>query len=544
MCVTEVRGAWTRRQLLERGAIGAGLAMAAPLLQACGGGAATAGGGGLGTVVVAAPSTPLSLDVDIANGIESFEAQHSVYDSLTMFPFQPVRDGIAAPDLSTLANVAPSLAEDFTQSKDGRSTSFKLRRGVISAAGNELTTADVQFLFQVLIAKSRGLRGLIAQLGNLDPSKAVVVKDRYSFELRSDAPSPLLLSGLSLVLAGVVDARAVRSFATASDPTAGKFQATRAAGFGPYRLDTLRQGQQAEFSARADYWGKQPQAKHVIMQALPQSNNRLAVLASGDAQIATGLTPVELEQAPRTANHPGNRQLWVAMQCAQAPFDDPDMRLAMQYATDYDAILSAVYRNRATRLYGPLPSTYPDDAGRELNRFEYDPERAKQLIAKAGHDRLTLELAYNSDAPNTREVALQLQAAWRKVGIETQINALTSVQWGTNYVTGAFKHLSMFLDQSNVPDMGYVSQLYFAKGAAANGGRYDNPRVNELTRRSIASMDPAERSEIARELQRLIIEDPAAVWIVQPGVHYGLNDPVRAVGWTTDNGIVYTRIAA
>ena len=226
--MTEVPAGWTRRKLLERGALGAGLVIAGPLLQACGGGTAatTAGrGGALGTVVIAAPSTPLSLDVDIANGAESFEAQHSVYDSLTTFPFLPPRDGVSAPDLSTLQSVAPSLAEDFSQSRDGRTASFKLRRGVISAAGNELTTLDVEFLFQVLIAKSRGLRGLIAQVGNLNPANAVVVKDRYSFELKSDAPSPLLMAGLSLVVAGLVDARAVRPFVSASDPTAGKFQA-------------------------------------------------------------------------------------------------------------------------------------------------------------------------------------------------------------------------------------------------------------------------------------------------------------------------------
>jgi ABC-type transport system substrate-binding protein len=92
--------------------------------------------------------------------------------------------------------------------------------------------------------------------------------------------------------------------------------------------------------------------------------------------------------------------------------------------------------------------------------------------------------------------------------------------------------------------MGYVSQLYFAKGGVANGGLYDNPEVNRLTRRSLASVDPGERSRIAHELQRLIIEDPACVWLAQPGVHYGLADPVRSVGWSTDQGIVYSKIAA
>ncbi len=551
--MVEIRGELTRRKLLQRGALGAGLVAAGPILAACGGGTSTSAGGGgstvggsssLGTVVIAAAATPESLDVDVANGVEAFEAQHNVYESLTQFPLGAVKDGISAPDLGSLANVKPALAEDFSQSKDGKTTSFKLRKGVMSSAGNELTSADIEFLFQALIANSAGLRGLIAQVGNLDPKNAVVVKDKYSFDIVSEAPSPLLLSGLSLVLAGIVDSTVVKPHVSSSDPTANKFLATNAVGFGVYQLDSLVQGQQAQFSARSDYWGKQPQAQQVVMQALPQDNNRLAVLQSGDAQIATGLTPVELEQASRTANNPGNRQLWVAMQCSQEPFNNPDMRLAMQYATDYDSILSAVYRETASRLYGPLPSTYPDYAGEELNKFEYDPEKAKQLIAKAGYSNLTLELNYNSDTPSTREAALQLQASWSKVGIKTQINALPAVQWGSNYVGAEFKHLSMFLDQSNVPDMGYASQLYFAKGGVANGGLYDNPEVNRLTKKSLGSVNPAERSQIARELQQQIIADPACVWIAQPGVHYGLGDPVQSVGWTTDQGIVYSAISA
>jgi peptide/nickel transport system substrate-binding protein len=346
------------------------------------------------------------------------------------------------------------------------------------------------------------------------------------------------------VTASVVDAKAIEPYVSSSDPTGGRYLAAHAAGFGAYRLDSLVRGQHAQFTARSDYWAGRPQARRVVMQALPQDNNRLAVLESGDAQIATALSPVELEGVSHTANNPGNRQLWVAMQCSQEPFDNPDMRLAMQYATDYEAILGAVYRGSATRLYGPLPSTYPDDVGEAINKFDFDPERAKALIAKAGYGELTLELNYNSDAPSTRDVALQLQASWRQVGIETLVNALPATQWGTDYVTGKFKHLSMFLDQSNVPDMGYVSQLYFAKGGVANGGLYDNPEVNRLTRRSLASVDPGERSRIAHELQRLIIEDPACVWLAQPGVHYGLADPVRSVGWSTDQGIVYSKIAA
>jgi peptide/nickel transport system substrate-binding protein len=534
----------TRRQLLGRGAVGAGLLTMAPLLQACGSGSqATSATGKLGTVVIAAPSTPESLDVDVANGVESFEAQHNIYDSLTAFPLEAPKDGIAAPNLSTLANVVPSLAEDFSQSKDGKSTSFKLRKGVISSAGNELTSADVQFLFQVLIANSKGLRGLIAQVGNLEPRKAIVIKDSHSFDIASEAASPLLLAALSLVLASVVDAKAVQSYATSSDPTASKYLTAHAAGYGPYKIDSLVQGQQAQFSARSNYWGGVPQARRVVMQALPQDANRLAVLQSGEAQIATALTPIELQHA-RTANNPGNRQLWVAMQCSKPPFNNPEMRLAMQYATDYDAILSAVYRGSATRLYGPLPSTYPDDIGQEVNKFQHDPEKAKQMIAKAGYSKLTLELNYNSDAPSTREVALQLQASWRAVGIETQINALPATQWATNYTTAKFKHLSMFLDQSNVPDMGYAAQLYFAKGAVANGGLYDNPKVNALTKQSLAAVDPNVRSQIAHELQRLLIQEPACVWIAQPGVHYGLGNPIQSVGWATDQGMIYSKIAA
>lgn len=542
----------TRRRLLERGAVGASLVVAAPLLQACGGDSASgtstaaatgAAGKTIDTVVIAAPSTPPSLNTDLANGTQGFEAQHNVYDSLMTFQVAPPRDGVAAWDISSLDNVRPQLAEAATQSDDGLATQFRLRRGVLSTEGNELTTADVEFFFNVLVANSRGLRGLVAQLGNIDPARDVEIVDRYTFTVSHRAPSPLFLAALSLVLASVPDATAAKPHTSVSDPTASRFLATNAVGFGPYRLDSLRQGQRAEFSARDDYWGGVQSPGRVVMQAVPRSNNRLALLKSGNAQIATGLTPIQLQQAGKTADNPGNRQLYVAFQCRAPPFDDVEVRRAFQYATDYDAILGSVFKDTAQRLYGSLPSTYPDEIGKELNRYEFDPERASSMLSSAGHDKLTVEMIYNSEVAQTEETALQLQAAWRRSGIDAKLTALTSLQWATSFVQGTYRHLAMFLDQANVPDMAYVSNLLYTNQSVANGGHYANAEVDRLTRASISTADAARRTDIAHELQRILIEDPPCLWLAQPGIHYGIADPVSVVGWETDNGIVYSEIA-
>lgn len=540
---------FTRKQLLRSAGAGVlALGASSPLLTSVAsattrrGAMATAASSSLSTVVIAAADTPQTLDSDKSVQLEGWEAVTSIYDVLVQYPFAAVTDHVRPSNITDLEGVRGQLAQDFSLSKDGLTTTFKLRKGVTSSAGNTLSTDDMKFFFQTMVAKATGIRALVTLLGNFDPVKDVTYHDKYTFSIKSKTPTPLLLPGLSLFVSAIFDSKVVKPHVTSQDPTGSAFIANHGAGFGPYTLDSLIPGQQATYSRYSGYYGPKPAAAQIISRAVPDPSNRLGLVEQGVAQIAPGLDPRDLQHASTTANFSGNVMSWVFFNCQMAPFNDVNVRKALSYATNYDQILKTVYLGTAKRLYGPLPDSYPDNICKALNNYDYDPKQAKSYLAKAGKSSgISVNLVYNAAAPLVDQIALLLQASWNAVGIKTTITKLDSATFGTKKQNHQLP-LWLDVDQADVPDMGYTSSIFFLKGGPANYGVYLNPTVDTLTTRSITTVNKAERTSIAHQLQKIVIDDAPWIPIAQPGSHWAIKSPVSAVPWCTNGGLIYGAI--
>jgi peptide/nickel transport system substrate-binding protein len=540
----------TRKDLLRRASGGAVLLGAGSLLAACGSSApsasstaAGANASSLKTVIVAAADTPQTLDSDKSVQLEGWEAVTSLYDTLVQYPYAAIVDHVRPSNISDLEGVRGQLASDFSISRDGKTTTFKLRNGVTSAAGNPLTTDDMKFFFGTMVAKATGIRALVTLLGNFDPKTDVKYIDKSTFSVTSRSPTPLFIPGLSLFVSSIFDSKLVAPHVTAADPTASAFIAKRAAGFGPYTLDTLVPGQQATYTAFDGYYGSKPPAKQIISRAVPNPSNRLSLIEQGAAQIGPGLAPRDLKQARTTANYGGNVMSWVYFNCQMAPFKDVNIRKALSFATPYEEILSTVYLGTAKRLYGPLPDSYPDNIGAQLNKYNHDPAMAKSYLTKAGMGGgINVNLFYNVAAPQVSQIALLLQAAWNAVGIKTTITALDSATFGTKKQNHQLP-LWLDVDQADLPDMGYTSSIFFLKGGPANYGVYLNPTVDALTRKSISTLSKAERTQVGHQIQQIVIDEAPWIFLAQPGSHWAITQPVSVVPWVTNGGLIYSGIS-
>src|SRR5712671_3312038 len=276
-------------------------------------------------------------------------------------------------------DMAPCLAESWTESPDGLVYEFKLREGLRFHNGDPFTAEDVRFSFQ-------RYRGASAKLLH-DRVKAVDIIDSHRIRFVLHAPWPDFLVFYATPATGaawIVPKKYIEKV--------GEDEFRRQpVGLGPYRFSRMTPGVELVLEANEQYWRKKPSIKRVVIKGVPDRTTRLAMLKTGEADI--GYLMVGLEAATVKAD-PKLRLAKVIPPAAwwldfpeqwnpKSPWNDRRVRLAATMAVDKQA-LNEAERLGFSRLTGSIIPSGMEFALR-LEPYPYDPTHAKRLLAEAGY---------------------------------------------------------------------------------------------------------------------------------------------------------------
>jgi peptide/nickel transport system substrate-binding protein len=470
------------------------------------------------TLIIAAPATPQSLDIEFDVSLGSIDSLGCIYDYMLAYDKMPDpsdpdvmrEDTSVRTDRPNNLALRGVLAEKWEVSKDGKRGTFTLREGVRSNWGNLLTAEDVKWTWDRKF-KLNG-QGIFqtAVLGLKSPDQIRVESPNViSFNL--DQVNPLLLKAHCNLANPIYDSKKCKEAGGADDPWARKFLQSDSAGFGPYRIEKVTRGQQAVFTARADYWGGKAFMETVIMREVPTSASRLSLLTGGAVDIAQYLQPREYESLK---NHPSvtydavnsSYMLWLELNAKIAPFDNIKVRQAMNYVIPHADIIKTIYYGLADKLTAPMPYIYPM-AIPNLVRYDYDPVAAKKLLTEAGFPNgFKTTLSYNAGDPVQEPIALLYQSALRKIGVEIELEKLPAGVFYEN-VTKRSKAMIFYLDSPWVPDPGYSMFLYFHQKSFVNYSNYSNSRVSSEIERGLATIDDNVRAKIYRDVQSDVMQE-------------------------------------
>ena len=323
------------------------------------------------TLVIASPATPQSLDSEYDVSLGTFETVAACYDSLVEYEKIPdpgvptaLREDIKDyPDNPGRVNMRGKLAESWEVDPGSQWIRFKLREGVMSNWGNELTAEDVVWTWHRKLGLG-AIGGFFTNTISLRREEQIRAEDKYVVSINLDHPNPLLLKLQPNLYSPIFDSTKCREVGGSDDPWAKEFLKNETAGFGPYRIEQLTRGAQAVFKARDDYYGGKAAMETVIMREVPTSANRAQLLQGGAVDIAQYLQPLELVQL---ANAPGvtvetipaTFMLWIELNAKIPPFDNIDVRRAMNFAFPQEQVISTVFQNLASPLTGCMPDIYP-----------------------------------------------------------------------------------------------------------------------------------------------------------------------------------------
>jgi peptide/nickel transport system substrate-binding protein len=501
------------------------------VVAACGGSGANktdSGGapvrkGSDGTLVVVSPVGVPSLDGQNLGSSSQQEVLVNVGEPMLRFKPLDQRDERDIPISSQTEFVGGACAR-FSLS----GTTFRCTLGRwVSPYGNRLTSADVKFTFDhLLAAKGNGLVGM--QLAGIDAKKPVTVISPNELEINLVQHNTTLLPALTFWSFAPLDSTEIKKHATPKDPFARKWLAGHTAMFGPYTARRFVANQEVELVKNPNYAAKPgdllpaPTYAKVVYRAVPSDGTRAQLLCSGTAQFAKTLNvnlyePLKGCESVTTFNLPYLAGTTLYFNVKRPPFDNADLRKAIDCAVDSGQISQSVYHGQWPAATSLISHKIPSQEGNFVVCPTRDPERAKGYLKAAGYDGETLPLYYSvgNSGQDAQENATLIQAQLGEVGIKT---SLETVADATKYFVGAITAkygMFIFVWGANVPTAAWTLGAWFGPDSSLNATGYATARTaGDLRKLQAASLTSPVQTDASIDFQKQILQNAVVVPLV------------------------------
>jgi len=489
------------------------------------------------TLIVAGPRTPESAALDYPATEAVHEMRRNIYERLLSYKMKTNKDGIQVEDFNTLAG---GLAKSWDVSPDSKTITFHLRDAK-AGNGDSFTADDVMWTFQRGWALKATFYWYMTQMLKIqDFGSAFHKLDAHTVQVTLPNPSPLIARLWVNNDLGIVDSTEAKKHLSKDDPWGDRWLSDHSASFAPYDILTYVKGQQVVYAANENYWRGPPRLKRIIFREMPTSSNRVAALEAGAIDVAEWLLPRELsllKQVPgvKVWTVYGNYIHRVEMDNAKPPFNDVRVRQAMNYLVPRSEIGKSVYYGTARETKSPVSEIYPGFTDQGFP-YSYDPAKAKQLLAAAGHPNgFSTELGYRTGDEIEEQIAVILKTSFAKAGIDLQLEKMPSSTLVDKYTKGEIP-MYFLRDMAIVPDAAYVVNLWLNSASMVDYSRFKDPAVDKLINDALTSTDESKRIAEMKQAQHMIITEAPWVFLFNPGYQLATRSDVKGVSWYTPNG--------
>ena len=400
--------------------------------------------------------------------------------------------------------IQPALAESWAFSSNGTQLTFTLRDGATFHNGDPVTAADVKASYERILDEETGAatRANFLSIESIDTADARNVVFNLS---QQDAP---MLTAMTDLNAAIVPA---------SEIAAGTV-GTEAIGSGPFRLESWSPNERAELSANAGWWGDGLAIDGIEIRVMPDETAILAAMRTGAIDFALLNDPlvasliatdnsVQLNRAPAISYHV------LQLNASRPPMDELAVRQAISCAIDRQQVLDTASLGEG-QVTGPLTiPAYRSDPS-TLFCYERDVDRAKQLLADAGHDGdITLNLiAARGEPPTAVAEAQVIQANLGEIGIGVEIEVLELNVYIDRWLKADFDVASAHNGGRADPYTMY-NRYWTRAGNLQKVSNYIDDTLDSLMQQGRVETDPAARQRIFAEFNEHLAEMSPWVWL-------------------------------
>jgi peptide/nickel transport system substrate-binding protein len=425
--------------------------------------------------------------------------------------------------------IVPVLAKSYQVSNDSRMITFNLENGVTFHHGyGELTSEDVVYSLQrhldpKLASRARG------QLGDIERIEAT---DKYTVTLHLKTSSAIsLLGNLAWQNAGYILSK------KACEALGDKIARTPV-GTGPFYFEQWIPGEKVVLKKFEKYWKTPAKIDEIEFWVIAEDIIALGALEKGDL----GLVSVSQLGAYKRAKTMKNIYLAEAkasvwqyiyyLNHKMKPMDDVRVRRALAHALDIKSICS-----RIGRLVEAFPSSLSSaviGATDEFWTYDYDVEKAKQLLTEAGYPKgFDLSLIYNKHVLY-EPIVLEVQRYWNQI-VNVKLELVERAVWK--------KKLSKYEHHVAAWGLGRLVPYLYAEryetGNSRNYNQYSNPKADAAIKKAVTASTEEEAKKHWREFQRITAEDVASIVVAVGGNLQAVSNKVKGVVLHPYTGLIY-----
>lgn len=396
--------------------------------------------------------------------------------------------------------VEPDLAESWEISDDGRTYTFHLRDNVQWHHGyGPFTAHDVKYSFERVLDPDEQSR----YRSGMEIIESIEVVDDHTVRLVLKEPSaPFLTTQLAFRPGYIVNQRAVEEL--------GEEFALNPVGTGPYQFVSYVPRRELILEANPDFYRGEPSVKRIVwnivadenVQALALQRDEINYMIPRDVQVWQNLTGAEgiaFTETPTTG-------YWqYSLNTRREPLDDVRVRRAIAHAVDKALFVETLLEGQGeptNTVVSPGLIGHTED----VPSYDYDPERARELLAEAGYpDGFTIEAVYDSASEYGSLMATALQQWLEDIGVELRLVGLEAGAWTARRQAGDYDITISGTTRAD-PDQ-ILSEQFHSDNFPPGGNQSFYSAVDELIEAQRSAVDPENRREILVQIQNRIAED-------------------------------------
>lgn len=426
---------------------------------------------------------------EVVNNFDVFEVcAEDVYGHMQVYDALVIRDKDG--------NIAPSLAEKYEISPDGKTITFYLRKGIKFTNGTEFKASDAKFTID-RASEAPALGWAMARCTGSD------IVDDYTIKVNLEDPDVSFPEKLTQVY--MVSEEAYKEY---GDQYGKTVEST--IGTGAYIVKEWQPGQSLTLEANPDYFAGEAGIKNVKLKTISDANAAVIALQTGEVALymadIPGMAVDSLSENEKVTVSSFSSFVFmdVILNCETGPFTDVRLRQAVAYAIDRDKMFQVGTEGKGTITDYPGGPDYAGNPGIK-SWYQTDLEKAKQLVKEAGMEGKTVTIKTQTIDPWPK-LATSLQDDLNKIGLVAKVEQLElnayvdSVRTNADYDIAISRYWSATKDMCE--PMGVLES-----GGAVNYSRYSNPEIDPFLIKASAIMDIDERKQNYVEAIKIFTQD-------------------------------------
>ena len=455
-----------------------------------------------GDISSGTPATGGEIVVGITQDLDSLDPHIAVAAGTDEVLFN-VFEGLVKPDKN--GNFVEAVAERYVISEDAMTYQFTLRENVKFHNGDTVTVDDVVY----------SLKRCAGLLDVQDPNvlvdsalsrsiKEVVAVDEKTVELRLHAANTELIPYLTCAII----------------PCDYEAQTTAPVGTGPFRFVSYSPLESFVVEKNPDYYGTPAYVDKVTFKIYASSDAAFLELMAGKVHIFPYLTEEQATQLSQNYTiEVGTMNLVQALflNNAAAPFDNATVREAFCHAINRQEILDMLSGGRGTIINSGMTPGLASYYNEGIAGYEYSVEKAKQLLADAGYaDGLEITITVPSNYQYHMDTAQIMVEQLKKVGVTAKIEPVEWATWLSEVYKGRNYQATVVGLDFNLAPSDVVKR--YQSTASNNFVNYVSEAYDTTFAKALAAIDEQEKIAAYQELQKLLYEDAASVYIQDPAL--------------------------